>query len=842
MSRGRVDAEGLVRAGQPSVPVPSRPPDVRPWTGVRRRLAVRLDGAGDVLMTTPALRALRARRPDEHLALLVSPAGAPAAMLLPEVDDVIVYEPPWMPGARSGGPGPETDLAMAERLRAGGYDGAVIFTVHSQSSLPASMLCHLAGIPRRLAHSHANPYGLLTDWVPEPEPVTPFRHEARRQLDLVGAVGFEADETHLSLRVPPGSVRRIKTMLTRSGVTPGEFVLVHPGAAAPSRRWPAERFADVARAISAETGMRIVIAGGPGDEPLTRAVAAAAGPGALDVTGRLTFAEFAALVAQAPLLVANNSAPAHVAAAVGTPVVVVYAMTNVQHGPWQVPSRVVSAEVPCAGCRRSVCPLVHHQCLRSIGPAAVVAAGLDLLAETWPPARTTSRGAAAGSRRRRRGGGGRRGRSRAVGARRMSSAVRAGEGPRPAGAMPGVGPVPAGAMTADASPAVAATRAPVEASSTADAARGDGVERIAVLRALALGDLLCAVPTLRALRAAHPDAHITLIGLPWAAEFVERFGDLLDALSPFPGWPGMPEVAFDAARTAAFLGDAQHRFDLAVQLQGSGLASNAFAAMLGARQTAGFLPPGLSAPPAPGQWLHHDPRGHEIHRLLRLAPAFGSGHRPAPPDDHLEFPVRPAERIQAEGLLAAASIDRGAYAVVHPGSSDPRRRWPAERFGEVVRELRTAGLRVLVTGVAPEAAVTARVAAAAPDAALDLAGRTSLGVLAALVERAVLVVSNDTGVSHLAAALRTPSVVVFTGSDPARWAPLDTDRHTAVGDGLADPGTHGGCRDAGVPCLGDACSFAARAGAAGAPARAPETELVITAVRARLAAAQAAAR
>lgn len=402
-----------------------------------------------------------------------------------------------------------------------------------------------------------------------------------------------------------------------------------------------------------------------------------------------------------------------------------------------------------------------------------------------------------------------------------------------------VGPGLAWAMAPD---VAEATLSPVAAASRADDGGGGQVERIAVLRALALGDMLCAVPALRALRGAHPDAHITLIGLPWAAEFVERFDHLLDAFSPFPGWPGMPEVAFDAARTAAFLGEAQHRFDLAVQLQGSGLASNAFAAMLGARQTAGFLPPGIGTPPAPGQWLHHDPRGHEIHRLLRLAPAFGSGHRPAPPDDHLEFPVRPAERIQAEGLLAAAAIDRGAYAVVHPGSSDPRRRWPAEQFGDVVRELRSAGLRVVVTGVQSEAALTARVAAAAPDAALDLAGRTSLGVLAALVEGARLVVSNDTGVSHLAAALRTPSVVVFTGSDPTRWAPLDADRHTAVGEGLPDPGTHGGCRDAGVPCLGDACSFAARAGMGVTPAAAPGAEVVVAAIRARLAATQAAAR
>lgn len=368
------------------------------------------------------------------------------------------------------------------------------------------------------------------------------------------------------------------------------------------------------------------------------------------------------------------------------------------------------------------------------------------------------------------------------------------------------------------------------------------MEQIAVLRALALGDLLCAVPTFRALRHAHPEARITLIGLPWAAEFVVRFHHLLDAFEAFPGWPGIPQVPIDPPASARFLADAQAEgFDLAVQLQGSGLASNAFAVLLGARQTAGFLPPGLDVPPGPGHWLHHDPRGHEIHRLLRLAPAFGSGHLPAPPDDRLEFPVSPAERIEARGLLSGAGIGPDDYALVHPGSSDPRRRWPAERFGEVVRALRAMGLRAVVTGVAGEAAVTATVAAAAPETTLDLAGRTTLGTLAALVESARIVVSNDTGVSHLAAALARPSVVVFVGSDPERWAPLDQGRHTALGEGVRDPGIRGGgCREGGIPCLGDACTMAMRTGSPLSPPPVPGADEVIRAVRGHLGAPQSA--
>src|SRR5436190_2806025 len=129
--------------------VPARRPVVEPWDGVQRRLAVRLDAAGDLLMTTPALRALRARARDEHLALLTSSAGAEVAALIPELDEVLVYDPPWMPlapGGRTRGRdvnakrNPRPDNAIIRRLRAGGYDGAAIFTVHTQSPLPAALL------------------------------------------------------------------------------------------------------------------------------------------------------------------------------------------------------------------------------------------------------------------------------------------------------------------------------------------------------------------------------------------------------------------------------------------------------------------------------------------------------------------------------------------------------------------------------------------------------------------------------------------------------------------------------------------------------------------------------
>ena len=157
------------------------------WDTARNVLCVRLDTLGDVLMTTPALRALRESLPGRRLTLLTSPAGAEAA--------VLVHDAPWMKATA-----PRTDsapeYAMVERLRQGGFDAAVVFTVYSQNPLPSAFLCYLADIPLRLAHCRENPYQLLTDWVKDPEPDRLVRHEVRRQLDLVATVGCRAADVN----------------------------------------------------------------------------------------------------------------------------------------------------------------------------------------------------------------------------------------------------------------------------------------------------------------------------------------------------------------------------------------------------------------------------------------------------------------------------------------------------------------------------------------------------------------------------------------------------------------------------------------------------------------------
>lgn len=354
------------------------------WSQARNLLCVRLDSLGDVLMTSPALRALKVPTPGRRLTLLTSPGGAAAARLLPEVDAIIVYRAPWLKAspARSDG---SADLAMAAMLRARAFDGAVIFTVYSQNPLPSALLCHLADIPRRLAHCRENPYQLLTDWVPETEPHGQLRHEVRRQLDLVAAIGASADDERLRLRVPRAARTQAANALAQAGVAlQRPWLVIHPGASAAARRYPPERFAAVARRLIQEDCWQVVFTGSAAERALIEGIQSAIGAPSFSVAGRLTLGALAALIAHAPLLISNNTGPAHIACAAGTPVVDLYALTNPQHTPWGVPHRVLYRDVPCKYCYKSVCPQGHHACLRGVDAHEVVAAARAVLAETAP--------------------------------------------------------------------------------------------------------------------------------------------------------------------------------------------------------------------------------------------------------------------------------------------------------------------------------------------------------------------------------------------------------------------------------------------------------------------------
>lgn len=315
------------------------------------------------------------------------------------------------------------------------------------------------------------------------------------------------------------------------------------------------------------------------------------------------------------------------------------------------------------------------------------------------------------------------------------------------------------------------------------------VRSVVVLRALTgLGDQLCSIPALRALRARLPAAHVAVLTVPAAEPVLRCFPQYVDELIRFAGFPGIPEQPFDAADLPSFYQSmVDRRFDLAIQMQGNGLVSNSLVVMLGATATAGYYLPGQYCPDV-DRFLPYPAHLNEIHRHLALAEFLGCPSR----GDHLEFPVSTEDRTELAAILVEAgweqvgtSLNGGGYACIHPGAMAPPRRWSPQGFARVADEVAARGLTVVLTGQAFERGLAAEIRACMQRPALDLTGRTSLGTLAALVEGAALVVSNDTGVSHLAAALRVPSVVIFagtraSGSDPGRWAPLDARLHRVV--------------------------------------------------------------
>jgi len=309
------------------------------------------------------------------------------------------------------------------------------------------------------------------------------------------------------------------------------------------------------------------------------------------------------------------------------------------------------------------------------------------------------------------------------------------------------------------------------------AALGRSPETIAVFRAIKLGDLLVTVPALRALRRAFPKAHITLISLPWAKDFVARFPEYVDEAIAFPGWPGLPEQPVDPAQIVAFLGQMQQRqFDVVLQMQGNGTLVNPMIDLLGAKLTAGYYPVELKQYCFDADfWMPYPASDHEVKRHVHLMAFLGI---PAQGYE-LEFPITPEDEQRALDNPELRALEAGQYACIHAGGISARR-WPESHFAQVANALIDKGYSIVLTGTASEAPIVDNVISLLKAPAINLAGKTDLGVIGWVLSRAALLVSNDTGVSHIAAGLQTPSVIIYTTSKPEEWGPLNSHRHRAV--------------------------------------------------------------
>ena len=345
-----------------------------------RALVVRLDNAGDVLLAGPAVRAVAARH---QVTVLAGPRGAAAARLLPGVAEVITWRAPWVdldPPAVSG-----DDIArLTRRLTACDFAAALVLTSFHQSPLPTALLLRLAGVRRIAAISTDYPGSLLdvrhrldAD-VPEPE----------RALSLARAAGFElpdGDDGRLAVRrpLPPA------TSLT--GDRP--YVVAHPGASAPARRWPTHRWAEAVAEL-VRRGRRVILTGTSAERGLTSEAAAGCGdaqPGAVtDLAGRTGLRQLASVVAGAQAVLVGNTGVAHLAAAVGTPVASLFApvVPAARWAPYRVRHVLLGDQrAACRDSRAVLCPVPGHPCLASVTAAAACDA-IDELTGYPAPAAT----------------------------------------------------------------------------------------------------------------------------------------------------------------------------------------------------------------------------------------------------------------------------------------------------------------------------------------------------------------------------------------------------------------------------------------------------------------------
>ena len=345
------------------------------WLAARNILAIRPDNIGDVIMLGPALRAVKETSPQARLTLLASPPGATAAPLLPWIDGVIVCRPAWQDVGGRIPLDPAREHGLVARLAERAFDAALIFTSFSQTPHVPGYVCYLAGIPLRAGESKE--FGgstLTTELKGAPDKL----HQVERNLGLVEHLGFVARDRRLVVAVSDAARAAAPSLLAGADLDPdAPFVLLHPGASAQARRYPAERFGAVAHLLN-RRGWPVLVTGVEREAALVQAVVRQA-PQARRLVGGTTLAEYAALVERAALVVCNDTLPMHLADATGTPEVVLYSGTDYeeQWRPRATLSRLLRRPTPCHPCYLFECP-IGQPCL-DISPEEVVEAAEMLL-------------------------------------------------------------------------------------------------------------------------------------------------------------------------------------------------------------------------------------------------------------------------------------------------------------------------------------------------------------------------------------------------------------------------------------------------------------------------------
>lgn len=344
------------------------------WQAIQKLLVIRLDNIGDVIMTSPVLRSLRENLPNAHMTLMASPAGSLTAPLLPWVDEVLPWRVLWQDLGRLAFD-PDREWNLIDTLKQRQFDAAIILTSFSQSPHPAAFVCALAGIPVRVGESKEQDVGTLTHAVsPLPDSV----HQVDRNLHVVESLGLSVRDRRLALYVSESERQQVKPQFLKDS---SPYILLNPWTSCASRNYDPTRFAEAARELHQITGWPIVVTGVEKDRDRAPLLLTTIGNGAIDAVGATSLSELVALVAEAQLVLTNNTSTMHIADAMGTPNVVLFAGTELesQWRPRHSPSRLLRRPTVCNPCYAFTCPY-QLECL-DIAPEVVVQAALKLLSE-----------------------------------------------------------------------------------------------------------------------------------------------------------------------------------------------------------------------------------------------------------------------------------------------------------------------------------------------------------------------------------------------------------------------------------------------------------------------------
>jgi len=314
------------------------------WMGCKKILCIRPDNMGDLIMSGPAIRALKETF-GCTITLLTSSMAAGIAPFLPEIDDVMLFDAPWV--KTNNNLESKSFYNIIEEIKQKQFDAAVIFTVFSQNPLPSAMIAYLANIPRRLAYCRENPYQLLTHWIPDKEPYGFIQHQVQRDLELVKIIGAGTLEKRLRLKLKTNVWSAVSRKLRSIGVDMQRpWIIFHAGVSEQKREYPKPLWIEAGKQVNDKINYQIILTGNSAEQSSIEFIKKGIGENAFNAAGMFTLEEFITLIKRSPLVVSVNTSTAHIAAAVGTPIIVLYALSNPQHSPWMARGKVLVYDIP----------------------------------------------------------------------------------------------------------------------------------------------------------------------------------------------------------------------------------------------------------------------------------------------------------------------------------------------------------------------------------------------------------------------------------------------------------------------------------------------------------------